>query len=62
MMAAEEIDSMPEIYKKNAEKIEIYVRESDVKDLMLLDRSDLLFAAIYGVLFLWGLCFTLISI
>ena len=62
MMAAEETDSMPNTYKKNAEKIEIHVRESDAKDLMLLDRSDLLFAVIYGVLFLWGLCFTLIAI
>ena len=53
---------MPNTYKKNAEKIEIHVRESDAKDLMLLDRSDLLFAVIYGVLFLWGLCFTLIAI
>ena len=53
---------MPENYKKSAERAEIYVRESDAKDLTLLDRSDLLFSVLYGVLFIWGVCFTLISI
>jgi hypothetical protein len=44
------------------EKIEIHVPESDTKDLTLLDRSDIVFAVLYGGLFVWGLVFTLISI
>lgn len=44
------------------EKIEIHVPESDTKDLTLLDRSDIVFAILYGGLFVWGLVFTLISI
>lgn len=48
--------------KENTERIEIHVPDSDTQDLKLLDRSDVLFAVLYGTLFLWGLCFTLISI
>ena len=44
------------------EKIEIHVPEGDTKDLALLDRSDIIFAILYGGLFIWGLVFTLISI
>jgi hypothetical protein len=46
----------------HAERIEIHVPESDTRDLKLLDRSDILFAILYSTLFIWGLCFTLISI
>lgn len=41
---------------------EIHVPESDFKGLTVIDRSDVAFAIIYGVLFLWGLALTLISI
>jgi hypothetical protein len=44
------------------EGLELRVLESDTKDLRLFDRSDLVFAVFYGVLFLWGLILTLISI
>ncbi len=44
------------------EGLEIRVLESDTKNLQLFDRSDLVFAVFYGVLFLWGLILTLISI
>lgn len=47
---------------KEVEGLEIRVLESDTKDLTLFDRSDIAFAILYGVLFLWGLVLTLISI
>jgi hypothetical protein len=47
---------------KKAERIEIHVPESDTRDLRLLDRSDIFFAVLYGLLFIWGLYFTLISV
>lgn len=48
--------------RHKTEGIEIHVPESDTKDLKLLDHSDIVFAVLYGTLFIWGLCFTLISI
>ena len=48
--------------EKSAEAVEIRVLESDTHDLTLFDRSDVAFAVLYGVLFLWGLILTLISI
>jgi hypothetical protein len=45
-----------------SEDIEIHVAESDIKNLTLLDRSDTIFAVLYGVLFLWGLILTLLAI
>lgn len=42
--------------------VEINVAESDIRDLKILDRSDLVFAVLYGVLFIWGLVLTLLSI
>jgi hypothetical protein len=42
--------------------IEIHVAESDIKNLTILDRSDIVFAVLYGVLFVWGLVLTLLSI
>ena len=48
--------------KKNAENLEIRVLESDTKDLMLFHRSDMAFALLYSVLFLWGLILTLVSL
>jgi hypothetical protein len=48
--------------EKASERFEIRVRESDIRDLTLFDRSDIAFAILYGVLFLWGLILTLISI
>jgi hypothetical protein len=53
---------MPDTIKQKKKRIEIFVQESDARDLTLLDSSDLLFAVLYGVLLIWGLCFTLISI
>jgi len=53
---------MPKHIKRQAEKIEIHVPESDTRDLNLLEDSDILFAVLYGTLFIWGLCFTLFSI
>ncbi len=44
------------------EAVELRVLESDTKGLTLFSRSDLVFALLYGVLFLWGLVLTLISI
>jgi hypothetical protein len=44
------------------ERLEIQVLQSDSRDLSLFDRSDLFFAVLYGVLFLWGLVLTLISL
>jgi hypothetical protein len=48
--------------EKNVEGLEIRVLESDTKDLTLFYRSDIAFAILYGVLFLWGLILTLISV
>jgi hypothetical protein len=45
-----------------SERIEIHVPESDTRELKLLDRSDIIFAVIYGILFFWGLIFTLITL
>ena len=42
--------------------IEIHVAESDIRDLKILDRSDLIFAVLYGALFVWGLILTLLAI
>jgi hypothetical protein len=53
---------MPSDNIQKTERIEIHVSESDARDLNLLDRSDILFAALYGALFIWGLYFTLVSI
>ncbi len=47
---------------KPREPIELRVLESETKDLTLFSRSDLVFALLYGFLFLWGLVLTLISI
>ena len=41
---------------------ELRVLESEIHGLTLFDRSDLFFALLYSVLFLWGLILTLISI
>ena len=41
--------------EKPAERLEIRVPESDTKDLTLFDRSDIIFAVLYSILFLWGL-------
>ena len=48
--------------EKNAEGLEIRVLDSDTKDLTLFSRSDIAFAVLYSVLFLWGLILTLVSI
>lgn len=48
--------------KKEVESLEIRVLDSDTKDLTLFHRSDLAFALLYSVLFLWGLILTLISL
>jgi hypothetical protein len=45
-----------------AEPVELRVLESETKDLTLFNRSDLVFAVLYSVLFLWGLIMTLASI
>ena len=42
--------------------VEIGVLESDCRDLTFFDRSDVVFAVLYGIFFLWGLAMTLISI
>ena len=44
------------------EAVEIHVADSDIRDLKILDRSDLVFAVLYGILFIWGLVLTLLSI
>ena len=44
------------------EDFELRVLDSDTKGLTLFDRSDLAFALLYSILFLWGLVLTLISI
>ncbi len=40
----------------------IHVSEADTKDLKILSRSDIGFAILYGILFLWGLLLTLLAI
>ena len=62
IVSAKRDQTMPVDIKYKAERIEIHVPESDAKDLKLLDHSDILFAILYGALFIWGLCFTLASI
>ena len=41
---------------------ELRVPEAETRDLTLLDRSDALFAVLYGALFLWGLIVTLAAL
>ena len=41
---------------------EIQVLESDWQNLTFFARSDVVFAILYGIFFLWGLVLTLISI
>ncbi len=53
---------MSDKIENKTERIEIHVPESDTRDLRLFDRSDILFAVLYGTLIIWGVCFTLISI
>lgn len=48
--------------ENQTKRLELRVLESETKDLKLFDRSDLAFAILYGVLFLWGLVLTLIAI
>jgi hypothetical protein len=48
--------------ENHAERLEIRVPESDTKDLKLYDRSDVIFAILYSILFLWGLILTLIAL
>lgn len=45
-----------------AERIEIQVMEPDAGNSVLLGRSDIVFAILYGALFIWGVGFTLASI
>jgi hypothetical protein len=59
---AESRNGMKSSSNKDDERLELRVLESDTKNLHLFDRSDLVFAVFYGVLFLWGLILTLISI
>ena len=48
---------------ENREKgAEIQVLESDCRDLTFFDRTDVIFAVLYGIFFIWGLVLTLISI
>ena len=42
--------------------VEIRVSEADTKNLTMLSRSDIFFAILYSLLFIWGLVLTLISI
>jgi len=53
---------MPNSAPHCSDDIEIQVEESDIRDLKILDRSDLIFAVLYGVLFIWGLILTLLAI
>jgi hypothetical protein len=41
---------------------ELRVPETQTRDLTLLDRSDVVFAVLYGSLFLWGLIMTLAAL
>ena len=45
-----------------AGNLEIHVSEADTRDLTILARSDIVFAVLYGILFVWGLVLTLLSI
>jgi hypothetical protein len=45
-----------------SEAVEIRVDESDLKDLRIIYRSDVVFAIIYGLLFAWGVVLTLLAI
>jgi hypothetical protein len=47
---------------KERPRIELSVPESETRDLTILSRSDLVFAVLYGVLFLWGLIVTLVAL
>ena len=42
--------------------IELRVPEAQTRDLSLLDRSDKVFAVLYGALLLWGLIMTLAAL
>ena len=53
---------MTDSVEDQASRLEIHVPESDTRDLTLLGRSDLVFAVLYGLLFIWGFVLTLISI
>ena len=41
---------------------ELRVPEAQTRDLTLLDRSDVVFAILYGFLFLWGVIMTLAAL
>lgn len=41
---------------------ELNVPESEIKNLQILTKADLIFAILYGFLFLWGLILTLLAI
>ena len=41
---------------------ELQVPETEIKNLQILTKSDLVFAILYGSLFLWGLILTLLAI
>jgi hypothetical protein len=56
------IETVAEDRVAQGDDVEIRVSESDIRDLKILDRSDLVFAVLYGVLFIWGLVLTLLSI
>ena len=43
-------------------RAEIHVPESDIKNLIIFHRSDIVFAVFYGTLFIWGLVLTYLSI
>jgi len=53
---------MSEESEEKTSGIEIHVPEADTKNLQIISRSDVTFAVIYAVLFVWGLILTLISI
>ena len=53
---------MPDYVDNQDRNEEIHVSESDIKDLNILDKSDFVFALLYGLLFVWGLVLTLVSI
>lgn len=46
---------------EDSEPIELRIREDDYRDLRILDRSDIGFAALYGVLLVWGMVLTLLA-
>lgn len=53
---------MAEPSQPAGERIEIHVPESETRDLAILSRSDLFFAVLYGLLFIWGLVMTLLAV